>query len=311
MRGAAVGAGFDILVHSDWGALPAARWSAVAARAGDGWRVVLLEPAGDLAVRLPALSATGRVLAGFDFPIGVPASYGALTGLDGFEDLLARIGRGAWADWGLVCQEAGQIAIHRPFYPQTGGVKGTVKKAHLETGLGLTLADLRRGCEAGGGEILFWTLGPKSVGKAAIHGLESTVQPLCAEGARLWPFHGTLADLASTRLVLAETYPALSYASICGTKMVDKGNALSLRRLTDKVMESCARLGVELPDPVAARITAGFEVSAGSAKANSDEFDALIGLLGMIEALGRPEVITHEPGPDAVHWEGWMLNGVA
>ena len=36
-----------------------------------------------------------------------------------------------------------------------------------------------------------------------------------------------------------------------------------------------------------------------------------IGLLGMIEALGRPEVITHEPGPDAVRWEGWMLNGVA
>ena len=305
-----MGAGFDTVAHSDWGALPAARWSAVVSRVGDGWRVVLLEPAGDLAVRLPALSATGRVLAGFDFPIGVPASYGALAGLDGFEHLLARIGSGAWADWGLVCQEARQIAIHRPFYPKFGGVKGTVKKAHLETRLGLTLADLRRGCEAGGGEILFWTLGPKSVGKAAIHGLETAVQPLCAQGARLWAFHGTLADLASTRLVLAETYPALSYASICGTKMVDKGKALSLRRLTDRVMASCARLGVDLPDPVAARVTAGFEVSAGSAKANSDEFDALIGLLGMIEALGRPEVITYQPSPDAVRWEGWMLNGV-
>lgn len=303
-------ASFDFVVHSDWGVVPASRWSALAVCEGSGWTVLHLEPSGDLTARLNALSTKGRVLAGFDFPIGVPASYGALTGLNGFEDLLDLIGTGDWDRWPEVCRTAEEISVHRPFYPHAGGAKGTVAKCHLEEGLTLALPELRRECERDGGEILFWTLGPKSVGKGAIHGLTQTIRPLCANGARLWPFHGTLEGLAEARLVLAETYPARSYATVCGTKLVGKGDASALKNLAPAILATCARLRATLPESITARLQEGFASGSGDGKANSDEFDALIGLLGMIEAIGRPDVTRRDFAPQVQRWEGWMLNAL-
>jgi hypothetical protein len=94
---------------------------------------------------------------------------------------------------------------------------------HVVSALGLdSPADLLRACECATTVPnkrnkaceLFWTLGANQVGRAAIAGWRDLLAPALREGTTtLWPFHGDLAPLLeSGRIVVAETYPAETYA---------------------------------------------------------------------------------------------------
>ncbi|MXP65879.1 DUF429 domain-containing protein [Roseomonas sp. M0104] len=82
---------FDQLIHADWSVSPRKRWAATAVRQAGHWVVkapALVGPAEAFLDRAFAAAARQRVLLGFDFPIGVPAAYGARTGLRSFRELL-------------------------------------------------------------------------------------------------------------------------------------------------------------------------------------------------------------------------------
>ncbi len=252
----------------------------------------------------------GPVLVGFDFPIGLPASYGQMTGFAGFIDALKMLGMADWADFFRVADKAAQVSLRRPFYPRLSSAEA--RQAHLLEGLGIgSIDELRRACERATAERraacpLFWTLGGNQVGKAAIDGWQSVVQPAMRHGARLWPFEGSLASLAlAGSPVIAETYPAEAYGHVGITfKPGMSKQRQDDRRTAAAGLSAWASLhGVVFSDDLSAQIANGFGVS----KAGEDPFDALAGLLGMIEVLDgrRPEApALHHP---ARQWEGWIL----
>jgi len=69
----------------------------------------------------------GCALAGFDFPIGVPEFYAKRGGVASFRTLLSKLGCGDWEDFYSVCDQPGQISVHRSFYPN-GAYEGRRKK---------------------------------------------------------------------------------------------------------------------------------------------------------------------------------------
>ncbi len=152
---------------------------------------------------------------------------------------------------------------------------------------------------------LFWTLGANQVGKAAIAGWRDVLQPARARGARLWPFDGSLEQLAQSGApVLAETYPAEAYRHV-GVRFAP---GMSKRRQEDQrlamvgLADHAARRGVRFGRELAARVAAGFGPSDGG----EDAFDALIGLLGMLEVVdGRRPAAPATAAPD--RWEGWII----
>jgi hypothetical protein len=166
----------------------------------------------------------------------------------------------------------------------------------------MSMDDLLRRCERRQPDrreacVLFWTLGGNQVGKAALAGWREVLIP-SLERIALWPFDGELPDLLrSERLVVVETYPGEVYrqlgASGPKTKRAARArNGIALRAAS-------ARLGVELSPDVQSEIESGF--------ASDDQFDAFVGLLGMIDVIrGRP---SGEPRNDAgvVTVEGWIF----
>jgi hypothetical protein len=180
-----------VVAHADWGTAPGKRQVAVARLAagvepvagdlaggvaGDAAEYVVTSlarapdgdsPASDLLHGLAAAAFPGLAVAGFDFAIGLPRGYARAARITSFPEFLDVLGSPPWEEFGHVAAQAGEIALGRPFYPATSG--GT-RRDHLYQGLGLTARDLRRRCEGNDAETLFWTLGSKQVGKAALTG---------------------------------------------------------------------------------------------------------------------------------------------
>jgi len=153
---------------------------------------------------------------------------------------------------------------------------------------------------------LFWTLGGNQVGKAALAGWKEVLRPAVLRGATLWPFDGELAELSrNVGLVLAETYPAEAYRMV-GARFLpgeSKRRQDDRRGKADAVLGWARRHGVGFTDLAAAGLANGF----GSTSSGEDQFDALMGLLKMIEVVEgrRPErTETHET---TAVWEGWIL----
>ena len=260
----------------------------------------------------------GSVLAGFDFPIGVPSRYAELAGIGSFARVLPEFGTGEWADFYSVADSPAEITLRRPFFPNRSGRKGEHAQAQLYTALGLRgMEGLLRVCDRATPErraacSMFWTLGGNQVGKAAISGWREVVAPAIRDGRRpvaLWPFDGTLdALLVQPRIVVAETYPTEFYGHI-GIRL-----AGSKRQQSDRSAATPALSAWLAHDEVAGRVR--LEPSAEDAialafgdRANGeDQFDAFVGLLGMLNiVLGR-----RPPGepPDASPQrsvEGWIL----
>lgn len=303
-----------LVAHCDWSLHAAKRWLSLAVREGQGWRFEVPEPVGDTATLARRLAARrrmeGSVLVGFDFPIGLPHRYGALTGFSGFREALPQLGQGPWAQWYAVAETPAEISLQRPFYPYRPG--GT-RRAHLFDGLGIAHHDLQRTCERStlhrpAASMLFWTLGGNQVGKAAITGWREVVLPALAHGAALWPFDGALPDLAATRdLVLAETYPGEVYHQLG----IPRGLRWSKRKQAGRKavapylhaeLDRHAHAGADLR----ALVTDGF----GPPDAGEDPFDALVGLLGMLRVTDglQPEGVPDDPA--VRNWEGWILGQV-
>jgi len=304
---------FDQLIHADWSVSPRKRWAATAVRQAGCWVVeapALVGSAEALLERAFAAAVWQRVLLGFDFPIGVPATYGAQTGIRSFRELLPLLGEGCWSEFFAVARQPAEIAITRPFYPLSS-TKG-VSRAELVAGLGVgSFDELLRVCERRTAHrqaacSLFWTLGGNQVGKAALSGWREVIRPALLRGAALWPFDGDLAELSRTSgVVLTETYPAEAY------RMVGAGflPGQSKRRQADRQEKAAAilawaeRRGVVFAATAADALAAGF----GSSASGEDQFDALLGLLKMIEvAEGRRAEATERHGAIAA-WEGWIL----
>ena len=252
-----------------------------------------------------------RVLAGFDFAIGVPARYGDLTGLKDFRTALDMFGSAeGWENFFDVAGAAAEISVRRPFYPRTSS-KG-VERTSLVDGIGVDgFEDLLRRCEKGGAGrrtacSVFWTLGGNQVGRAAISGWRDVVRPALARGARLWPFDGPLDELARTpSLVLCETYPADAYAGV-GARFLPRE---SKRRQGDRRAKAPAILdwahGADVDLGAArGRLVDGF----GGRADGEDAFDALVGLLKMIRIcqLAQPSMVA-APSAAITTWEGWIL----
>jgi len=300
-----------MLVHADWSVSPGKRWAARARLGGDGWLIGAVEPVGDCSAFVQSLVTASKqevVLAGFDFPIGVPDAYGARSGLSSFPDLLQAIGQGRWARFGHFAREPSEIGLERPFYP--AGASAGLKQADLLAAHGVAALDqLRRQCERQTSARraacpLFWTLGGNQVGRAALAGWTEVIKPAQAAGARLWPFDGTLTALSEEPgLVLAETYPAEAYGHVGVAFSPAESKTRKDDRMSkaDAIFDWAARSKVHLSGSVTALISDGFGVD----KAGEDRFDALLGLCGMIEVVtGRRGEGSH---PQRSVWEGWIL----
>ena len=301
----------DVLVHADWSVSPKKRWVARAAWAS-GWTVTTVElvgPASAFVAGLLNAAATRRVVAGFDFPIGLPTTYGEKTGEPDFPAFLRGVGAGRWSRFANIARSADEISIEQPFYP--AGSTGGVTQAALIRGHGEShFDDLRRQCERATSKRraacpIFWTLGGNQVGRGALSGWVEVVKPAQAGGAYVWPFDGNLQDLTGPPgLVIAETYPAEAYGHV-GVRFAQsesKTSQAQRRSKANAIFGWADRSAVELSEPVHALINDGF----GNGKSGEDQFDALMGLLGMIEVADRRRPAS---GPSRAidRWEGWIF----
>src|SRR6267142_1141152 len=86
---------FERLIHADWSAHDEKKWMATAERTPQGWQVAAprLVPCASELIDC-WLFGDRTVLAGFDFPIGVPAAFGRRTRFADFPEALADFGSG-------------------------------------------------------------------------------------------------------------------------------------------------------------------------------------------------------------------------
>lgn len=267
------------VAHADWSSSPARRWQAMAKSDGLAW--IIGEPE-------PAKGLPDADLIGFDFPIGVPRSWAAQSGVSFFPDALLEFEPGFYRK----CEHPGEISIARPFYPARPG--GT-SRAHLDAVLGI--GRLRTCDRAAGAAELFWTLGAKQAGSAAICGWRDVLAPaLGSSSILLWPFHGRLTALLEThRPVVAECYPGAVCRWLGIPQNFGKRSRESRSRQYTRIAEWGERSSVTLPSS----LQTGCE--------NDDAFDAVVGLIGILQVIlgQRP---TGEPDDPSVHRvEGWIL----
>ncbi len=303
---------FRRVVHCDWSLRAAGRWMAEARRGEEGgWLASGPRRVPETAAFVDDLvgrAVGGATLAAFDFPIGLPAGFGARSGHPGFLAALDAIGRGAWPEIFDVAADPAEVGPLRPFYPRR---PGAARLRHLLDGHGVgSVGDLMRVCERAGPDsgsagCLFWTMGAKQVGKAALSGWRDVIGPSRRRGARIWPFDGDLEALAAAGgLVLAESYPGDAYGQL-GLSFKRK----SKRRLSDRAGVSdaleawAAARGIGLAPALRDALRAGFPPGAGA----DDGFDAVVGLLAAV-AVAMGERTSGAPdGPAIRRWEGWIL----
>jgi len=308
------------IVHCDWGAKNSKRVMCTADVLNGAWFIGTLSEAGETRTLLQrirnGLDPRDRVVIGFDFPIGYPQAFGEKAGLGSFVDAVPIFGEGKWEHFFSKTNDANLVSIYRPFYPRTGKPKGsTSEKLHLSA-LGMQRRDWFRRCELSTSNRdpaspLFWTLGPKAVGTAALCGWQEILQPLLADTNRsfqVWPFEGDLNSiLEQGHDVVVETYPAEAYNHI-GFPDYWKGKTKQekRRKRAGDILGWAEKNHVSISEPIRRQIEDGF----GAEAKGEDPFDALIGICSMIAVVKgvRPE------GPEGfrtiegiANHEGWIF----
>ncbi len=314
-----------VVAHADWSLDPRKRWVARAVHEGGGlYRALAPEPAGDLPTFLDDLrrqtARPGALLLGVDFPLGLPLAYARHAGVSDFARLFPELGRGRWRDFFRVAECAEEIGLARPFYPARPGPRGTVARKHLPERLGLPAygALLRRCDQASEARraacVLFWTLGPQQVGKAAIVGWRDLLIPALRDGRdlALWPFDGSLGPLLAERdIVAAETYPGEIYGHLglneAGGRAFGKRRQAARAERGPRLLERLRRLGIRPEPALRGALLDGF----GPAGDGEDPFDAAVGLTGMLNVVlgGRPAGAPEDPEIRRI--EGWILGQAA
>lgn len=316
------------ILHADWGIEPRKRWSAEAVLVDGAYHAKAAQLTTPDAV-LAALEA-GGTLAGFDFPIGVPRIYADRVRAAGhhfgsFLSWLTLLGEPPWDLFFDVAAARTEICVARPFYPVRCVKKGDALPEHLITALGVqSYAQLLRACETATGRqacSLFWTLGGNQVGRGALSGWRSVLQPALREKwIRVWPFDGDLTTLVRGEVsVVVETYPADSYsyvgAGLPETKK--KGVAKKKGDLPTKGKRSPAsrqasaqtmiawatKEKVTLEPALQAQIMDGF----GPNEDGEDPFDAVAGLFGMLSVVNGSRADGLPTDAQVRQVEGWML----
>jgi hypothetical protein len=297
---------FDRLVHSDWSVSRAKRWSAVALRSETGWRVDRLEPTPSPQEFPDALfDRTRKTLAGFDFAIGLPSAYLDRTQFD-FCQLLTAAHSARTQRFLSPVPSLADISPAQPFYQ--AHPRGA-RHADLLRALGCDhFIDLLRQCDRktvtrSRAESVFWTVGARQVGKAALAGWREVVIPLLESGANLWPYDGALESLDGAVLTLAETYPAEAYRHVGMPRTVRKRAQAGRRAAGAILLDWASRQNVEFASPIRRSIVDGF----GDRDSGEDPFDALAGLCGMIEVADGRRAEAPAALPSAARREGWIL----
>lgn len=313
----------SLVIHADWSASPGKRWQARAVLDSEGrYTLHAPEPVGNPSnwlERLHDAAGGGGILLGVDFPIGLPLVYAARAGITSFLDMLPRLGTDEWAGFYRPAETAAEISLGRPFYPaRPGGTRQKYLLDGLEIG---SMNDLRRTCDRRHEQRrpaapLFWTMGAQQVGKAAIAGWRDVLGPALRErdDVYLWPFAGSLQELLDRRgIVIVESYPAEFYNHLGvsfpkgreghGGKRVTHSRAANAELLFAWAAANRVQLEHELEDV----IRSGF----GPAAAGEDPFDAVVGLVGMLNVLFGHR-LPGEPADDHIrHVEGWILGQAA
>lgn len=300
-----------IIAHCDWSIDRKKRWMCLAVRNGIGWTLFAPEPVGDTYDLIKRLrrraGADGALLLGFDFPLGLPAAYGRALGLADFRSFLRSLGDQRFARWFDVAEHRREISIDRPFYPMRPG--GT-RRHHLFDALGFQAKDLLRRCEQatparGDACMLFWTLGGNQVGKAALAGWREIILPQLEE-ISIWPFDGALHELTTPgATVVAETYPGDVYSQlgIPRRPVWSKRQQNGRRSVASHLMQWMdTRPNVD-GQALKSLIGDGF----GDRKDGEDQFDATVGLLGMIDVVEGRRGEGMPDAQDVKIWEGWIL----
>ncbi len=310
----------SIIAHADWGSSPGKRWLAIAELDNSSnYRIdapVTVGEPGTLIKSLRARSIKGSLVVGFDFPIGLPKEYCWLAGISDFPSALINFGKGKWKDFYTIAREPSEISLHRPFFPYAPGGKS---QAQLTMGLGVpSMQSLLRACERRtnyrpDASPLFWTLGAKQVGRAAIIGWNQVLTPALQEksfSVGLWPFQGSLGTLLSQKeVVIVETYPAEACVQLGlgapGT-IWSKSSQDGRKSKSAHLKKWASRHQVILTSKLIDQLDKGF----GSSEGGDDKFDAVVGLFGIIEVvIGRRA--PGDPDTESVRQlEGWILGQV-
>ena len=303
----------SVVAHADWSVHHNKRWLALATLRPDGrYRADASRPVGPLDslwARLGQEAGGGRVLLGVDFPIGLPRAYAERAGMISFSAALKKFDDRFYA----VADRQDEIGLQRPFYPMR---PGGCRRQHLLDGLGVTAwSDLLRRCDRHSATraaacALFWTLGGQQVGKAAISGWRDLLAPAlrARHDLALWPFQGSLDELLTRRrFVLAETYPAEVYGHLGLDLRGGKRRQAARRANAAALLAWAEAAGVEIAPALVAKIEDGF----GAGASGEDRFDAVVGLLGMLNVvLGRRP--SGEPDDPVIRRiEGWILGQTA
>jgi len=302
----------ELIVHCDWSIGAGKRWLAAAHLSPRGsYRLAkpsLVGKTDSLFSRLREMAPSGAIIAGFDFPIGVPRAYAERAGFGRFPDMLLCLGNGAWADFYNPAVRPDEISLGRPFYPR---IPGGTRKQHLLDGLGLSnVGELLRKCDRrtatrGNACEMFWTLGANQVGRAAIHGWRDLLAPAVRNRSiSLWPFDGDLQVLlASSGITVLESYPAETYGHLGLARGFGKRTHEGRTSQAPAILSWCERNAIGLPADVVADIELGF----GDSQTGEDVFDAFVGLLGLIEAIYDPSRCGIPSDPAIRDIEGWTL----
>lgn len=307
-----------MIIHADWSKDPAKRWAACAIQQTDGTYLVKAPEQVQntrtlLATMQDAASKGGCVLAGFDFPIGIPQAYAKKANIDSFLNFLSLLNKdNQWKDFFDVAEQYKQICLHRPFYPFR---PGNTSRRYLENGLGIEFKELYRLCDLKTNQRraacpIFWTLGGQQVGKAAITGWKEIILPAWNHlglPARLWPFQDTLPELLQPgSLILAETYPAEFYHHLGVEFKTGQGGKRSqqARKSNSPKIQTWAQ---SQPVQFSTSLTHALETGFGGNAKGEDPFDAVVGLLGMINMLTNYTSAYEPLEAYSRTIEGWML----
>ena len=263
--------------------------------------------------RLNACSRGGCVLLGFDFPIGLPAAYCQRAGINSFLNILPALGNGCWSEFYEVATDRSQIGFRRPFYPHAPGGRS---QQHLLNALNVKdMRDLLRECELAtkartAASPLFWTLGAKQVGRAAIAGWRDVLAPAMRDNeprVKLWPFAGALDKLlASSQIVIVESYPAEACVQIglgAPGRGWSKRNQADRQRFSPTVQNWAQVHGIGLEASLVALLDQGF----GSSPFGDDMFDAVVGLFGMLDVIQGNDSYDAPAGAEVQTVEGWIF----